>query len=112
MNPNNELEKIIEERKKLANHPNWNSWKFQLQNRIKGSELSKFFILTEEEIKGIQSSIRLNVGTTPYYMLLADAIDKNCPIRRTIIPKEDEIYISPEESPDPLHEERLSPVKG
>lgn len=112
MNPVTETETILATRKKLKEDPQWNSWKFQLQNRIKRENLQNYFVLTEEEKKGISNSIRLNVGATPYYTLLADPFDPNCPIRRTIIPGVGETVISPEESPDPLHEERLSPVKG
>ncbi|MCB1176345.1 MAG: KamA family radical SAM protein, partial [Leptospiraceae bacterium] len=88
------------------------NWKTQLQNRIKAKDLYKYFLLTESEISGIKNSIRLNVGSSPYYLLLSDPFDKNCPIRKMIIPGEKETFLSPEESPDPLHEERLSVVKG
>jgi lysine 2,3-aminomutase len=112
MNQETELNTVLEFRKKLAINPDWNSWKFQLQNRIKRDDLGKYFVLSEKEKKGIRDSIRLNIGATPYYALLADPQDIACPIRRTIIPGEGETILSSEESPDPLHEERLSPVKG
>ncbi|MBK8394355.1 MAG: KamA family radical SAM protein [Leptospiraceae bacterium] len=112
MKQTNDLNKVLENRNRLKNDPNWGSWKFQLQNRIKREDLEDYFILSEEEIKGIQESIRLNIGATPYYAFLADPENSNCPIRKTIVPGVGETIISPEESPDPLHEERLSPVKG
>ncbi len=112
MNQETELSAVLEFRKKLAISPDWNHWKFQLQNRVKRDDLEKYFVLSEKEKKGIRDSIRLNIGATPYYALLADPVDTTCPIRRTIIPGEGETVLSPEESSDPLHEERLSPVKG
>ena len=112
MNQETEIQTVLAFRNKIATDPNWSSWKFQLQNRIKREDLEKFFVLSDLEKKGIRDSIRLNVGATPYYAFLADPIDVNCPIRKTIIPGIGETIISPEESPDPLHEERLSPVKG
>lgn len=112
MTPVSELESVIEFRKKMAANKEWNSWKFHLQNRIKSNDLEKYFVLSDEEKKAIQDSKRLQVGATPYYALLADPVDLNCPIRKTIVPALGETVISPEESPDPLHEERLSPVKG
>ena len=62
MNPVTETETILATRKKLKEYPQWNSWKFQLQNRIKRENLQNYFVLTEEEKKGISNSIRLNVG--------------------------------------------------
>lgn len=112
MNPEIELEKVLAFRRSLKENPNWNSWKFQLQNRIKRENLKNFFVLTQDEQEGIENSVRLNVGATPYYALLGDPLDPNCPIRKTIVPSKEEAIISPEEAPDPLHEERLSPVKG
>ncbi|MCB1190336.1 MAG: KamA family radical SAM protein [Leptospiraceae bacterium] len=108
----NSKNQIIANRKRLFSHPDWNSYKFQLQNRIKAKDLENFFLLNPEEKEGIENSIRLNVGTTPYYLSLSDPFDLNCPIRKTIVPRKEEAIFSPEESIDPLHEERLSPVKG
>lgn len=108
----NQKNEILSFRKQISSDPSWSSWKFQLQNRIKSESLEKYFLLSDEERKAIQDSVRLNVGATPYYALLADPFDTNCPIRKTIIPQSGETLLSPEESPDPLHEERLSPVKG
>lgn len=90
----------------------WTDPKAQLQNRVKGIELERYFRLTESERIGIRDTIRLNVSATPYYISLSDPEDPNCPVRRMIVPREAESVFSPEESEDPLHEERLSPVRG
>ncbi|TGL75317.1 KamA family radical SAM protein [Leptospira yasudae] len=90
----------------------WNDYKAQLQNRVRGFELERYFALTESEKVGIADTIRLNVSATPYYISLANPDDPEDPIRKMIVPREAESVFSPEESPDPLHEERLSPVKG
>jgi lysine 2,3-aminomutase len=103
---------IENNRENLKSHAEFYSYQYQLKNRIRGNDLYKYFELTDDEKKGISSTIRLNVGTTPYYLLLADPYNPKCPIRRLIVPTEDEAFLSPEESPDPLHEERLSVVKG
>ena len=103
---------IQENRRVFSVHPEFSSWKFQLKNRIRAKDLHRYFILTESELNGIDRTVRLNVGTVPYYMLLSDPFDPECPVRRMIIPNEMETFRSPEESPDPLHEEILSPVKG
>jgi lysine 2,3-aminomutase len=103
---------IEKNRETLKNHPDFPSYQFQLKNRIKGKDLHQYFQLTDSEKRGIEKTIRLNVGTTPYYLLLSDPFDPSCPIRKMIVPGEGETVLSPEESPDPLHEERLSVVKG
>lgn len=107
-----EQEEVLENRKKLFSNSEWASYKFQLQNRIKAKDLDKYFQLTDNEKESIQSSIRLNVGTTPFYLSLSDPFDIHCPIRKTIVPRIGETILSIDESEDPLHEERLSPVKG
>lgn len=108
----NKLKTVIENREKLVESTDWTNPTSQLQNRVKSEDLHKYFLLTEEEELGIQNTIRLRVSTTPYYLMLSDIQDPNCPIRRMIVPTSEETILSPEEDPDPLHEERLSPVRG
>jgi lysine 2,3-aminomutase len=107
-----DLNLILENRKILSQDPNFGTSIFQLSHRVLGKDLEQYFSLTEDEKFGILKTIRLNVATTPYYLLLADPLDPNCPIRRMIIPVSEESVFSSEESDDPLDEERLSPVKG
>lgn len=108
----NSLSEVLRAREELFSRTKWNDPTSQLQNRVKGEDLSRYFILTESEQMGIQNTIRLLVSTTPYYLSLSDPSDPNCPIRRMIVPTADEAIFSMEESPDPLEEERLSPVRG
>ncbi|MDF3818833.1 KamA family radical SAM protein [Leptospira sp. 96542] len=103
---------VLEERKALFSRLDWENPISQLQNRVRGEQLYRYFLLTDSEITGIRDTIRLHVATTPYYLSLSDPKDPNCPIRRMIVPTSDETILSPEESPDPLEEERLSPVRG
>ncbi|WCL47952.1 KamA family radical SAM protein [Leptospira sp. GIMC2001] len=107
-----EKSRIQTNRDKLASISENSNYQFQLKNRIGSSDLKNYFLLTESEEKGIKETIRLNVSSTPYYILLSDPFDPNCPIRRMIVPTETEIFISQEESADPLNEEDLSPVPG
>ncbi|PKA03091.1 hypothetical protein CH375_19050, partial [Leptospira ellisii] len=53
----------------------WTDPKAQLQNRVKGIELERYFRLTESERIGIRDTIRLNVSATPYYISLSDPED-------------------------------------
>ncbi|TGK21878.1 KamA family radical SAM protein, partial [Leptospira fluminis] len=104
--------KPSEERSRLFSSFEWTDYKAQLRNRIRSVDLDRYFTLTESERIGIRETIRLNVGVSPYYLSLSDPNDPNCPIRRMIVPREEEAFFSPEEAADPLHEEGLSPVKG
>lgn len=106
------LSEVLKARSELFSRTNWTDPTSQLQNRVKGEDLSKYFVLTESEEIGIRETIRLHVSTTPYYLSLSDPNDPNCPIRRMIVPRSEEAVFSSEESPDPLDEERLSPVRG
>ncbi|MDZ4727226.1 MAG: KamA family radical SAM protein [Leptospira sp.] len=105
-------EEILKNRENLYLRTDWTDPNSQLQNRIRAKDLSLYFALTDSEILGIQDTIRLNVSTTPYYLKLSDPFNPHCPIRRMIVPDSKETILSHEESPDPLHEERLSPVRG
>lgn len=106
------MNSILDNRKILLDSSNWLEARFQLQNRIPGRDFAKYFQLSESEQIGLAKTIRLNVSTTPYYLSLSDPFDPSCPIRRMIVPTESETFLSDEESPDPLQEEALSPVRG
>ncbi|WP_411822583.1 KamA family radical SAM protein [Leptospira sp. 'Mane'] len=107
-----EVKTIETNRQDLFSRTIWSDPTSQLQNRVKGEDLGRYFLLTDSEKKGIAETIRLNVSTTPYYLNLSDPFDPNCPVRRMIVPDSSESVLSSEESADPLHEERLSPTRG
>ncbi|RKD22025.1 L-lysine 2,3-aminomutase [Caminicella sporogenes DSM 14501] len=92
----------------------WNDWHWQVRNRITTVEdLKKVINLTPEEEKGIQEALKkLRMGITPYYALLMDKDDSNCPIRKQAVPTIYETYISDADMEDPLHEDTDSPVPG
>ncbi|GBF49184.1 lysine 2,3-aminomutase [Leptospira ryugenii] len=109
---NHVRESIIQARAELYAKTEWAEYHSHLKHRVHAKDLHKYFLLTESEEIGIKETIRLNVSASPYYLKLSDPFDPHCPIRRMIVPDSHETVLSPEESPDPLHEERLSPVKG
>ena len=92
----------------------WNDWKWQVKNRIETvEELKKHIKLTEEEEVGIRESLKtLRMAITPYYLSLIDTDDPHDPIRKQSIPTSNELYISPDDLQDPLHEDSDSPVPG
>ncbi len=94
---------------------NWNSWTWQLRNRIKSvKQLEAIFDLSESEqaiMKNKPLTGKLPIAITPYYASLIDANFKNA-IRRTVVPVDDEMCDLKEEAFDPLSEDATNPVKG
>jgi len=92
----------------------WNDWHWQVKNRIDTVEdLKKVINLTPEEEEGVNAALKkLRMGITPYYALLMDKDDPNCPVRKQAVPTLYETYISDADLDDPLHEDTDSPVPG
>lgn len=92
----------------------WNSWQWQVSNRIsKPEQLKRFLNLSSAELGAFQQlKTKLPMGITPYYMGLLPENDPDHPLRRTVIPTQHEFVIMPGEENDPLGEENQSPVPG
>jgi lysine 2,3-aminomutase len=92
----------------------WNSWIWQMNNRIKTvDDLKTHIELTPEEETGIRKCLgSLRMAITPYYMSLMDTDDPNDPIRKQSIPTSLELKSSDSDLEDPLHEDKDSPVPG
>lgn len=92
----------------------WNDWKWQVRNRIETlDQLKKYINLTPEEEEGIRESLKtLRMAITPYYLSLIDPDNPDCPIRKQAVPSVEELYRSPADLMDPLHEDSDSPVPG
>ncbi|KDR95818.1 lysine 2,3-aminomutase [Peptoclostridium litorale DSM 5388] len=92
----------------------WNSWIWQMKNRIETVEDLKAHIsLTEEEENGIRKCLgSLRMAITPYYMSLMDPEKPGDPIRKQAIPTSLELISSDSDLEDPLHEDKDSPVPG
>ncbi|MDI6401696.1 KamA family radical SAM protein [Balneolaceae bacterium ANBcel3] len=90
-------------------------WRWQMRNRISSlSELENIISLTDEEKRGISGSARVfRWKITPYYASLMNPKDPECPIRKQVVPHEDELLQGCEEySLDPLEELAHSPAKN
>ncbi|MDD5292259.1 MAG: lysine 2,3-aminomutase [Candidatus Omnitrophica bacterium] len=92
----------------------WEDWHWQVKNRIHTKEdISHIIKITPEEEEGIRRSHgRLSAAITPYWAILIDPEDPNCPIRKQAIPTSFELKTSPHEMIDPCAEDRDSPVPG
>ena len=92
----------------------WRDWSWQLKNRITtAAQLEQFMTLTPAEKAGcLFANQKLALAITPYFFNLIDRQDPDCPIRRQVIPRGDEMVVSEEEMLDSLGEDAHSPVPG
>ena len=92
----------------------WNDWIWQLTHTIKTLEdLKKVINLTPEEEEGVRISTKtIPLNITPYYASLMNPDDERCPIRMQSVPIGKELYKTPYDLEDPLHEDEDSPVPG
>ncbi len=92
----------------------WNSWQWQVGNRIMTvAKLKEVIHLTIEQGEEIEASLgKLRMAITPYYATLIDPADHNCPIRKQAVPTAKELHFSEIDMEDPLHEDVDSPTPG
>jgi len=92
----------------------WRDWKWQLKNRLTSrADLEEFMELSPEEARGCDyADNKLKLAITPYFFNLIDREDPNCPIRRQMIPREEEMFTAPEELLDPVGEDGAMGVPG
>ncbi len=92
----------------------WNDWRWQLRNRITTLEaLEALMPLTPEEREGVAlAGHHLAMAITPFFFNLIDINDPNCPIRRQVIPRAEEMVTAPWEVADPCGEDEHMPVPG
>ncbi|HUJ43305.1 MAG TPA: KamA family radical SAM protein [Opitutaceae bacterium] len=92
----------------------WRDWSWQLKNRLTtAAQLEQYMALTPAERAGcLFANHKLALAITPYFFNLIDRDDPDCPIRRQVIPRGDEMVVSEEEMLDSLGEDAHSPVPG
>jgi len=90
-----------------------NEWLQELHSGINTVEqLEEYIDLTPEERAGVQAIEGVfNWGISPYYASLMDAEDPDCPIRRQVVPRIEEMHDQLGVW-DPLKEEDHSPVEN
>ena len=99
---------------KDVSETDWNSWQWQVRNRIVNKDQLKQVIdLSPEEEEGVGQCLQtLRMAITPHYASLMDPNDKNCPIRSQAVPTAKELHRAKSDMADPLHEEVDSPTPG
>jgi lysine 2,3-aminomutase len=90
----------------------WNDWHWQVRSSLQTLEsLQVLLPLTRDEVGGIRSlEKRLPLRISPYWALLMNPNNPNCPIRRQTIPLIQETNVAPSDYADPCDEDAHSPV--
>jgi lysine 2,3-aminomutase len=91
----------------------WTDWRWQLAHRLNTvEELGRLIQLTPEEVKGLSAPRHFRVDITPYFASLITPDDPTCPIRRQVIPTDEELVPVSADMVDSLGEDAHSPVPG
>jgi lysine 2,3-aminomutase len=92
----------------------WNDWRWQMRHRfIKPEQFEKLLRLTVAERRGLaMTHEKFAVAVTPHFAELIDADDPNCPIRRQVVPREEELFVGPGDMTDPCGEDHDEVVPG
>ena len=91
----------------------WNDWRWQLSQRLNALEdFLPVLELNESEKKALSEKGLFRVDITPYFVSLIDPSDANDPLRRQVIPTENEVSAFTGMMEDSLAEDAHSPVPG
>ena len=98
-------------RKSWADVPDaqWNDWMWQLRNRPTNlPQIASRLPLSASEKEGIaEASVRkLAVAMPPHFFNLIDENDPECPIRRQVVPRREEMDYAAHEMADPCGEDK------
>lgn len=85
------------------------AWTWQIKSRVDTLEaLEQVYRLTDDERRGfVGAAPRFRFAIAPYYALLGDRDDPDCPIRRQVVPRLEESEVAFTDRGDPLGEEDL-----
>ncbi|MFT4692100.1 MAG: lysine 2,3-aminomutase [Limisphaerales bacterium] len=93
----------------------WNSWQWQLRNRITRVEQleQRLPTLSASELAGAKlAKTKLAMAIPPYFFNLIDQENEFCPIRTQVVPRLEETTTASWEMSDPCGEDEHSPVPG
>lgn len=92
----------------------WNDWRWQLRHRVSSLEdVEGRLRLTPSERSGILLSRgKLAFAVTPHFFNLISPENPDCPIRRQVIPRAEEMQTAPWEMADPCGEDEHMVAPG
>ncbi|MEH2083362.1 MAG: KamA family radical SAM protein [Nostoc sp.] len=96
------------------NQERWNDWRWQMRHRLtKLEHFQKLLRLSATEKQGLLiAPEKFAVAVTPYFASLLDPEDPLCPLRLQVIPRQEELIVSPADMVDPCGEDNDTPVPG
>ena len=97
-----------------STHPRWTDWVWQMQQRLRTPEdLQAWIHPTADEEAAIEATRGIfHFAVTPYYASLMDPDDPDCPVRRQVVPRMQELDDDLVGAADPLDEVAHAPVKN
>jgi lysine 2,3-aminomutase len=92
----------------------WNDWRWQMRHRLtRPEQLSQYLALAPAERRGLEMAReRFAIAVTPHFAVLMDPYDPDCPIRRQVVPREEEFVVSTGDLEDPCGEDHDMVVEG
>jgi lysine 2,3-aminomutase len=92
----------------------WDDWRWQMRHRLtRPEQFERLLRLTEPERRGLAlASGKFSVAVTPQFAALIDPDDPGCPIRLQVVPRDEELMVSPGDMVDPCGEDHASVVEG
>lgn len=106
--------KFMQEFFPAATELDWRDWRWQIKNSFASlNKLDEVFHLSEKERHTSDGNCNaLPVRITPYYASLIDRNNSLQPLRKSVIPIQDEYVVREGEASDPLCEDATSPVSN
>ncbi|MEW6716979.1 MAG: lysine 2,3-aminomutase [Chloroflexota bacterium] len=91
----------------------WNNWRWQLSHRLNTlEEIEQVLCLTESERHTLSNKHLFRVDITPYFISQINPDDPDDPIRKQVIPTDNEMVLFSGMMRDSLSEDAHSPVPG
>jgi len=92
----------------------WDDWRWQMRHRLTRLEqFERLLDMTESERRGLMlASEKFSVAVTPQFATLIDPLDADCPIRRQVVPVDDEMLVATGDMADPCGEDHAMVVEG
>lgn len=92
----------------------WNDWRWQMRHRfIRLEQFEQLLRLTPSERRGMQlAQEKFSVAVTPHFAELMEPDNPACPIRRQVVPREEEMLVGRGDMIDPCNEDEDSPLPG